>query len=60
VLGGEADDRGEHRGRGEDAGGDALELRELTQRDRDQDDEDDEDREAAQEAQARFRGPRDL
>jgi hypothetical protein len=60
VLGGEADDRREHRGRGEDAGGEALQLGELGDRDRREDDEDDEDRQAAQEAKPRFRGPRDL
>jgi len=60
MLGGEADDRGEHGGRGEDAGGEALQLGELGDRDRRQDDEDDQDQEPAEEAQAGLGGPRDL
>ena len=43
VLGGEADDQPEHRGRGEDAGGQPLQLGELAQRDHRQDDEDDDE-----------------
>ena len=60
VLGGEADDRRQHRGRGEDAGRQPLQLGELAERDRDQDEEDDQDQQPAQEAQARFGGARDL
>ena len=60
VLGGEADDRGEHRGRGEDPGGELLEFGELGERDRRDDDEDDQDREPAQEAQPGLGRARDL
>ena len=60
VLGGEADDRRQHRGRGEDPGGEPLELGELGERDRADDEEDDQDREAAQEAQTGLGRARDL
>ena len=60
VLGGEADDRREHRGRGEDPGREPLQLGELGEGDRGEDEEDDQDSEAAQEAQPRFGRARDL
>ena len=60
VLGGEADDRRQHGGRGEDPGGELLEFGELGDRDRGDDQEDDQEREAAQEAQPRLGRAGDL
>ncbi len=50
----------EHRGRGEDAGGEPLQLGELAERDRGDDEEDVSDEQAAQEAQPGLGRARDL
>ena len=60
VLGGEADDRRQHRCRGEDPRRQPLQLGELAEGYGEEDEEDDQDDQAAEEAEPGLCGPRDL